>query len=225
MTYNSVTVDTAGTGAALALDTTGSRIIINAIAEGSTFTQRVGRKVALKSVRLTYTVSLKDALTASTLWDDDYARVCIIYDRQTNGLMPTLPDMFTDYASNGTTTASAGTGLCGMIGLNPDNRDRFLIIADQRIYLPKVLTSAVANQPAVVVPNSYTADNMGGLGMQDIFRKLKGLVTHYKSTAAPPVVGDVATGGLYLVAFGGLAAANQAWTISNWNVRLRYVDV
>jgi len=57
----------------------------------------------------------------------------------------------------------------------------------------------------------------------DRFIKLKGLETHYKASSQPAVIGDQASGALYLITYGNASAGTNGY-ILNFSTRLRYHD-
>ena len=54
----------------------------------------------------------------------------MVYDRQTNGALPAASDILKDYDQSG----SSSTGVFS--GINPDSRERFVILADYRLAMP-----------------------------------------------------------------------------------------
>lgn len=208
-----------GGGIPLVLNSTGTIIPLNLITAGSSFFNRVGRKIEMKSVEFEFQPGV---LTLSIASPVDQGRILIVYDRQTNGAIPALADVIQDTDSAGTNTSNA------LAGLNLNNRDRFLIIMDKRIELPQVTNTAgvVTN----VWPNSFggaeDGDGGAGVGVVHAYRKLKGLVTHFKADSAPAAIGDIATGGLFVLTLGINAVTTGAsFNIPYWKSRLRYVDV
>lgn len=93
-------------------DTTGSVTLLNGVAQGTDFTQRVGRKFNMKSILLR--LSIQPGSTATT---NALARWIIVYDKQTNATAPAITDIIV--AAN----ESAANNL--------SNRDRFVIIYDK----------------------------------------------------------------------------------------------
>lgn len=196
------------------LNTPGNITPLNLVAPGSSFYQRVGRKIEMKSVRIIGYVNLRVPLIMQTNYTAYLARVMIVYDRQTNGALPAMSDILqnVDYTGVGLTTS--------LSSINLNNRDRFSIIRDQIIYMPFVRSNNATPDPYVdyIVP---TADPVTPTYNIDMYCKLKGLATQYKADSAVPTIGDVATGALYLVTLG--AYATSAWQI-NTTSRLRYLD-
>lgn len=189
------------------LNTTAQFTLINAIQGGSSMWQRIGRKIEMQSV---YIVGQFGSLRTAS--NEDYGRIMLIYDRQANSAPPVITDIIKSYAQDGTTSSTAYDHF------NLDNRDRIQILMDERVILPA---------------HTDTAGVETNLGLQDPtaeyisfkrYIKLKGLVTQYKAESNPAVIGDIATGSLYLVTF----TANQASGAEGWSfsagIRLRYRD-
>lgn len=189
-----------------AVNTTASITQLNAIRIGSTYVNRIGRRIEMKNLRLTGI--LEQLRTIAT---EDYMRVMVVYDRQPNGAFPVLADIIatTDQAAANT------TGVFSNINLN--NRDRFIFLRDKRVALPSSTITAG------VVTNLGPIDPITTLTNFDMFIPLKGLVTQYKADSSPAVIGDVATGSLLLVIVGGTAAGSEGWQIAI-ETRLRFND-
>ena len=62
--------------------------------------------------------------------DQDYCRLLVVYDRQTNGALPAASDILKDYDQSGSSSIGVFSGI------NPDNRERFVILADYRLAMP-----------------------------------------------------------------------------------------
>lgn len=203
-------------GVQLNFNTTGSIIPLNLIQAGSSFFNRVGRKVELRSIEFQM---IQQPLNVSRANGTDTLRVAIVYDRQTNGALPALADIFQDTEQNGTNTTASQSGL------NLNNRDRFSIVMDKRFMLPAA--TATAGVLTNVWPNSMGGDKGAddGVGLIHEYRKLGGLLTHYKADSSPAVIGDVATGALYLVVFADSTAGTEIFQGQEWHARLRYTDV
>jgi len=88
--------------------------LLNGVAAGTDFTQRVGRKFTMKSIWLKYFLN---PLTTTATPAGDLVRVMVIYDTQTNGTIPAVTDVL------------ATANVLSSINLN--NRDRFKIIHDK----------------------------------------------------------------------------------------------
>lgn len=95
-----------------AFDTTGSVTLLNGVATGTDFTDRIGRKIVLKSMYLRGILKPVDNNVGNTL-----CRLIIVYDMQTNGAAPAI----TDVLKSASPSAQ----------LNMNNRDRFKILVDR----------------------------------------------------------------------------------------------
>lgn len=195
---------------ALALNGTGSIIGLNFIQVGSSMFNRIGRKIEMRSVKLNAFMTIISAITRATT-GPDYMRVSIVYDRQTNGSFPTQSDIYQDTEQSGANTDSATSGI------NMNNRERFVTIMDIRFSAPQA--TATAGVLTNVYPNSYCV----GSHVNE-FRKLRGLTTHYGADSNPAVVGDIRSGGLFIVSRGSNAAGAELFQM-NWNLRMKYTDL
>lgn len=201
---------TASNMTALRFNSTGSILALNLIQVGSSMFNRIGRKLEMISVRFTGYIYPTTTATATT--QTDFGRVAIIYDRQTNGAYPTISDIIqdTDQAGANTTTA--------MSGINMNNRERFVVIMDKRCYLPQVTNTAG------VASNMQPSDTDYFMPLIDEYRRLQKLTTHYKADSNPAVIGDISTGGLYVITFGDNPVDSDNYRL-DWNCRLKYVDL
>lgn len=188
------------------LNSTGQVTSLNLIRVGSTFCNRIGRRIEMKNIRMSGIIQ-----SLRTVAAEDYARILLVYDRQTNGAVPSLSDILqtTDQATANTTTSFSG--------MNLNNRDRFKILRDMRFYLPPITDTAG------VITNAGPPDPMSKTYMVEAFVKLGGLLTQYKADSAPAVIGDIATGGLFLVTAGFQASGAEGYN-TNLEFRLRFND-
>ena len=193
----------------VAINSTGNIDALNLIRTGSTYVTRQGRKVEMKSIRVVANIVPIAGRTATS----DYGRIVLVYDRQPNGALPAVAEVLqtTDQAANNTTTSFSG--------INLNNRDRFIILRDEHVYLtPNVITAG--GQPSA---NQFI-DPLSKTWRFDWYVKLKNLVTQYKADSAPAVIGDIATGSLLLLTLGFNAAGSEAYQLS-YESRLRFVDI
>lgn len=196
-------------GIALAMNTTGTIQAINLIQVGSSMFNRVGRKIEMRSIRLVCNIQTLN-VTRATI-QPTLGRIMIIYDRQTNGANPALADFLQDTDQTGANTTNAYSGL------NMNNRERFVTLLDKKINLPQA--TCTAGVMTNVFPNGEPIPETF-----DEFRRLKGLTTHFKADSNPAVIGDIATGGLFILSLAEDPAGTELYQYS-WNVRLKYVDV
>lgn len=200
-------VDTiAGSGSSVtkSLNATGNVTAMNLVPAGSSFFNREGRRLCMKSIH--FSGILTPTGTASVA---DYVRVLIVYDRQTNGALPAISDVLqnTDQLGANTTTVYSNVNL--------NNRTRFQVIMDERIWSPP--TSGASTEIVVSDSAQKTQFHI------ERYIPLKGLETQYKADSATAVIGDIATGSLLLVTLAGNASGSDGYALAcGW--RLRYQD-
>jgi len=193
----------------LAMNATGTILALNLIQAGSSMFNRIGRRIEMKSIRFQATVNVLNVTRSSLI---DYCRLLVVYDRQTNGALPTINTVLldTDQAANNTTTSFSG--------INMNNRERFFVLMDKRFAVP-----AVTNTASVLTNVFPNGDSQWP--KTDEFRKIPGLTTHYGADSAPAVIGDITTGGLYVICLATIAAGAENFQVATWNARLKYIDV
>ena len=121
-------VDTAS--ASYACDTTGSVTLLNSMAQGSDFTNRIGRKYTNVAVQLEGFLGPQDNSIGTTK-----CRVMLIYDSQPNGALPAIADVLTASTSNAF--------------MNLNNRDRFKVLCDENYTLGQLTTRRRRRSPEV----------------------------------------------------------------------------
>lgn len=92
--------------------------LIDGVSAGTDFTNRIGRKIVLKSMLCRF--NLTGINTQSTTLGDT-VRVMVFYDNQTNGAVPVVGDVLSTGAF--------------MDPINLNNRDRFKVLSDQFVEL------------------------------------------------------------------------------------------
>lgn len=196
-----------GIAAPLAITRAGAYFLLNGLFQGSTFYQRIGNKICMKSIYVTgyFSPNLVVSPTKST-----FARIMVIYDAQANGLLPTgagVTAVILSYTNTGPQTTTA------VDQLNPDNKDRFKILCDWRT--PLLADAAGTNALSVNTPQNVYFQR---------YCKLQNLETLYNASTG--TVGDIRTGSLLLVAMidGNNSQTDADWTFT-WTARLRYCDV
>lgn len=130
-------VDTAS--ASYVCDTTGSITAISLSAQGTDYTNRIGRKTTNVAVQLQGSIRPIDAAT-----NTNKSRVMIIYDTQPNSALPAITDILTASTSNSF--------------MNLNNRDRFRVLVEENVTLgalDNTATQAFAASPTVHNINIY----------------------------------------------------------------------
>lgn len=177
--------------------------LMNGIAAGSDYSQRLGRKVTIKSIYLLLNVHYVDG-AAQDAPQGHTCRMWIVLDTQANGTTPTFNSMFASATSVSTTMN------------NLDQRMRFKILKDMRFTLPPYDgTGATAF--------AKTLGTFTGSKVFKIFKKVR-IPVIYNATGGS--IGSISTNAIHLVfasqANGnGNVLSNVAWDLS---YRLRFVD-
>lgn len=97
-----------------AIPNTGTLVLLNGVAAGSDYTQRVGRKICLKSLLLRCFLYPSSTVSAPI---GDIVRILVIYDAQANGAAPSVADILENGSYDGPMTLN--------------NRDRFKVLSDK----------------------------------------------------------------------------------------------
>lgn len=126
---------------------TGTINLINGVAQGTDFTQRVGRKFNMKSILLRGRIAVGATPTGGT-W-----RLMLVYDKQTNGAAPAITDI---------------VDAIGMSGVqNLSNRDRFVVIMDKSGFLEATTKITIPfkkyKKCNLEVINGGTGDTVGSI--------------------------------------------------------------
>lgn len=185
---------------------------LNNVTIGSSTWNRIGRRIQMRSLRIrAYVVPTGNGGTNDT---PIFMRLVVLYDRQSNGALPTFQDCFRDQTS----LATDANGSAPTSGLNMNNRDRFDVIIDEQWVLPNVATGS---DPGV----NATGMTDGLFNCQkDLFRDLRNRDVVFKSDTSPQgMIGDIATGGLVMWTIGNFTAATAPWSML-MSIRLRFAD-
>lgn len=182
----------------------------NLIAPGSGSMNRVGRKIFCKSLRVFGTVTLRQSFEATT--GDFYGntfRMMVVWDKQPSGALPIFSDIFA-------ATPQSGTDASTTMSLpRYDNMSRFQVLRDVRI-------SADALSPS----NLGTTNETQREYSFDEYIKLGNRQTVYGADNATAVIGDISSGGLYVIFRARLeTGGTNTWFVNTGSMaRLRYSD-
>jgi len=185
------------------LPATNSMVLLNGVQTGAGFFNRVGSRIEMKNLHIRGLI--KNLATAI----QDQGRLIIVYDRQPTGALPTIADLLQSRDQTGAATNP------GTAEINLDNRDRFAILRDASFYFPSVTFTGGVQTNGPAYPG--TDDELD----VNIFIKLKGLASHYKSSSNPCTIADIATGALYACFVSVNETAKYSFVGS---FRLRYDD-
>lgn len=207
-------VDTILTVAGPVIATTGTNgdvFTLNLVAPGTASYNRVGRKIAMKNLRIRFLANYKYAPIATTLSIQGALMRCVlVYDRQPSGAVPTFETIFGTTLQDGTEAATV------LSPVRYDNTARFIVLSDNILngsVDPGQSAGGTENEVAV----SYHFDK---------FIPLKGLETVYSGQSSPCTIADISSGGLYLY-FRATSSTDEFidWSVSSTSfARLRFVD-
>lgn len=184
------------------LNTANSNLFLcNGLVVGPNYYQRVGRRIEMASLHLKGVITQTSNHTTVM----DYCRLAVVYDRQANGVATVSNIIFQDIDSSAMSLLSKPAS-----GVNPNERERYLVLADIKLALPPTTSGQFSGTDGVL-----TTFNINR------FIKLKGLRTHYQDDT--DLIGSISTGALYVVGMGNLASGSEGWQfVGTW--RLRYAD-
>jgi len=188
----------------LKFDSTGTQVLLNGVASGSAFYQRVGRKICMKSLYITGTIT--PFTSGATAISQSYCRVIVVYDSQANGVAPTWANVIQSYTAGGTPS----NGVLDQFNL--DNRERFRILADRRWDMPGFSGTAVTTVPS---------GNSSSDQVVKMFIKLRNLEVQFSADTAG--IGSIATGSIYILSLSDYAPATNYYLMS-YTARIRYSD-
>ena len=189
-------------------------ILLNNVTLGTDATQRIGRKIQIKSFRVQVNASLDPAVNGTQIADgadfdtamspvglSQTVRLVVVWDKQANGVQAMSTDVFVDMNGwNGSTSH-----------MQLNNRDRFVILADERKTIGPAGNNAVSF---------------------DIYKECD-LTTIFTRGPSPQDISSIASGALYLFALGstyavqptGLTTVNPRVCYGNYaQCRIRYLD-
>jgi len=183
----------------------GSITPINLITTGTSVCNRVGRKIHMVAVQI------NGAMIPLRTCATEYLRILIVYDKQPYPNTPTISDILQDISQLKVTNTDVYSHP------NVNNRERFVILRDHRIAMPSfTLTGAQ-------VSNLGFVDSVAKTFIFDDYVVLGNLPTIYKADNSPCIQGDIATGGLYIVTWGNLAAGSEGIRLDA-SIRLTFFD-
>lgn len=184
------------------VNTTGSFTLLNGCEQGSDYTDRIGRKIFMKSLFIRGMVSTQPSLNAGSspsAANSQTARMVVFIDSQPNGAAPSVTDLLN--------TASPFSQL------NLNNRDRFRILADETFCFGPLVTSTTATQAIAY------ADNQASL--VERYLRLRHETIFNAGNAG--TIGDINSGALYMFWIGSVISG-AADCIATVSTRVRFLD-
>jgi len=172
--------------------------------QGAGISQRIGNKIALKSLRIR--ASLELTANGGTP-PPQSARMMVIYDRQPNGVYPALDTVLSDILQNN--SMSVGNFLSS---INPNFYDRYIVLCDKIFIIGANPLNGTDNGPTEM--KQFIIDE---------FIKLKGLEVQFKSSTDTGPIADLATGALYVIGWGDQTDGSEPYCMTA-KTRLRFYD-
>lgn len=165
------------------VNTTGSFTLLHVPVLGTDYTNRIGRKTSALSVHVQGRIQTEaSAGNIPVTVAAQEARMILFVDFQPNGAAPAVTDLLLS-----ATPASF---------LNPNNRDRFSVLADERFFFDPMFTSNVVTQSyASSVNQIFGVDCEGSIRLETVFNGVNG-----------GTIGDITSGALYMFWIGSTAA-------------------
>lgn len=183
----------------LAFDTAGTFSTLNLPVNGPELYQRIGRKIYMRNVHLRGVINLANTAANSA---QDFLRVLLIYDRQSNGALPNIASILQD--------SNAGAGSSVLSEINLTNRARFQVLRDFQMVPPMF-----QNGTFLMSGLDQTRDFQ-----LDWFVKLRGLEAEFNGVNGGTIA-DITSGSLFVV-------CQDQNNLSTWQLqlhaRLRYYD-
>lgn len=180
---------------------------------GAAFYNRIGSKIAMNSLYITADIQPANAVGVLS---EETLRYIIFYDKQPNKAAAVWTDLVqaVDNAAGVTNTVYDG--------FNMDNRDRFVVLRDRKIVMPRTsATGVVIGPPYGTSCGSVGAESGsdGGTFVKE-FIKLGKIEAQFSGTANPATVAQIVTGNLAII-FQGNVGGQYVFTGSS---RLRFTD-
>lgn len=190
---------------ATALCLTPTYTLLNGVAQGAAFYQRLGNRFRVKAIHLKAVFYPLRTTTALS----EMMRVMIVYDRQANGAAPVLSDLLLDRNNAGT------TGTDPLSGINIDKRSRYTVLYDFMQELPShTVTGAV-------ITNVGDSANGTIYKLNKVISFPNGLTCQCDGATA--AIGDIETGSIYMITFGNVASGSEGFTC-NSSARVYFAD-
>jgi len=189
----------------------GQVVLLNGMMMGTDASTRIGRRIVIRSIEWKMTMTGSDVNHSSTLY-----RFAIVYDSQTNGLPPSVADIYSS-AIAGVSCPPAQTPR------NISNKARFQVLYDSGLH--KVVGNNAIVVPIGVAP--YDINFLGNLtdntcNVHQGYLKIKKPVQYNSGNAG--TVGDIQTGGLFFVAMGQRTGSGGP-PVTNLPTKLGYVRI
>lgn len=179
------------------LGTNDTIFCVNPMQQGTAYYNRIGRKTKTMSLRLklNFDYAYSTNLTSYTTGNlRNQVRVCVVYDRENTGVIPTFNQIFSQTDAQGTTKTLLTTPL----GLT--HADRFRILLDETLELNPMSTPTMgdynigtgATSAVYTTAQAYFLDRFIDCSKKEILQA-------YQSSSNPATIADLSSGAIYLV--------------------------
>lgn len=169
-------------------------VMLNGIQLGTANYQRIGKKVVINQMVISFTLEGFD--TTPDFTDNQVVRVMVVYDSQPNKTAPAYTDIIYGLDQGGSNVTGIETGI------NIVNSKRFRILRN-KYYVLDYTNKWLYNIKYVIKGN---------------------FETEYASTNSPVTIADVTHGAIYLMVCAYKPGTGDYGSIKNVRCRLRYID-
>lgn len=187
---------------------------INLVQQGTSVAQRIGNKIALRSIKLAIYLAELVRLVPQAQANPFYGRVILVYDRQPGGTYPSFFQMFNGYFPDGATlTNEIGSGL------DVNNLQRYTVIMDKKCLFPPNLPARDGSSFTGYVGSTIPEPHF----MINDFVPLHDLESMFNSNTTFGLP-QITTGALYLVVTADEDHASSPWYMQGV-IRLTFRDI
>lgn len=196
---------------------------VNLCQEGAANYNRLGRRIKLKSIQITGTFIPNTPQPTPSVAQPVFARFALIYDRQPNsaGTYPNPQDIWLTRDQTGASNSSLAVNW-PWCPPNVDNIDRFQVLRDCKFNFA-TNDPAATDEVALLITNQTLVQGTQCM----LYKKLRGLETHFRSNTNPSGIADISTGALYFVIWSDISGSSpypNSTITFKWSARLRFWD-
>jgi len=206
--------------------TTNDNIVcLNFVQNGAGSNNRIGRKIAMHSLKLNinlyYYTAITGATTATWNIEGTLVRCIVLYDRQPSNVT-TLPVFNTIF---GTQSEANVLDSKTMDPLKYDNMSRYKVLRDQVVEINPTSVRSMVNYGNAPPTEDYACASTTRKNVS-MYIPLNGLQTVYSGSTAPMTYDNITTGSL-LVVFRALVNSQSSFTSieATSHARLRFYDI
>lgn len=173
---------------------------INAISQGTGAYQRIGRKISIKSINLTYRIQPKNLPAPTTR-----LKVALVWDKHPDSATPAYNEIFNSLKQDGTSVSDVESLI------NLDHTDRFVILHS------RMFSGGRADLNGNILVQNMDANRMTGTYIKSLSKTMT-----FKGAGSD--LSDVQSGALYFVTFNSDATTAQQFWDAHMQLRLKYTD-